>query len=356
LRDPDVSVIIPCFNEKNNIEKTVKGVIAQDFSGNIEIIVVDDGSTDSTYSIVSDYIKENSIPKNRYITVLKKKNGGKPSAINFGVTEAHGKYCVCSDGDTKLDKSAIRLILEKFSEDEDIGIVAGMVHIDNENKIFTRIQEIEYIFGQLQYRFLQSEDRSVLLAPGCIFGIKTKLAKEYPPSDDTCVEDFDTTVSVKTAGWKTVQEPKAIAYTKAPETLKSWWNQRKRWWYGVFQVWRKHKPWKTMWFLFFYPFGYLIGLVNVFTWLSFPFYLMMSSWMPPLIISFLVYASLVFAITIFRLFILLKDCKSLPLITAIPAFILYDSLCTWISAYLFIRYLLGIGVSFKYGQKWVHAK
>jgi len=214
LRDPDVSVIIPCFNEKDNIEETVERIIAQDFSGNIEIIVVDDGSTDDTYSIVSDYIKENSIPKNRYVTVLRKKNDGKPSAINFGVNRARGKYCVCSDGDTKLDKSAIRLLLEKFSKDGDVGIVAGMVHIDNQNKIFTRIQEVEYILGQLQYRLLQSEEYSVLL----------------------------------------------------------------------------------------------------------------------------------------------KDCKSLSLVTTIPAYILYDSFCTWISTYLFIRYLLGIGISFKYGQKWVYAK
>jgi len=354
---PMVSVVIPCFNEEKIIQETLRYALNQDYEGHIEIIVVDDGSTDNTNELARKFVETNEMA-NREIRIVTKENGGKPSALNAGFERARGVYCVSSDGDTYLAENAVRLIVEKFMEDERTGIVAGMVHVKNRDKLFTKLQEIEYIYGQLQFRLLQSDGGNVLIAPGCIFGIRTELAKKHPSTEETCVEDFDTTIAVKTSGWKTVQEPRAKAFTEAPGTLRAWWNQRKRWWYGIFQVWRKHKTKLTRfsWFLFFYPFGYLLALINLITWLLFPAFLMAS---PSIVYSSLFYVqylSIVLAVSFLKLAFFLVDSGNPKLIAYLPAYLLYDLLCTFASAYLYVRYLLGFGVSFRYGRRQIHVK
>lgn len=356
--EPMVSVIVPCYNEEKCIKETVGALIQQNYLGSIEIIVVDDGSTDKTSSIIKEYKKKNTIPSNRSIKILKKENGGKPSALNYGIEHANGVYCICTDGDTVLDKEVVRLTVNRFQEEKYIGVVAGFVYVKNNHTLFTKFQEIEYIFGQLQYRFLQGSTGSVLIAPGAITGLRTDLANIYPSSEETCVEDFDTTISIKLDGWKTVLEPKAKAYTQAPETLSSWWNQRKRWWYGIFQVWKKYKSrLKTFpWFLFAYPYQYIIGLIITIILFAFPVYLLLSPSIGLAMRYFMTYMLLTMTVMFSRIAFFCMEVGKMKYLPILPAFVLYDFLCSWCSFYLYARYLLGIGVSFKYGRKWVYAK
>lgn len=353
---PTVSLIIPCFNEEKVIERSIDQGIRQDYAGKIEIIVVDDGSTDHTPEIVEAYTLPADTRDTRALIYIRKPNGGKPSALNKGLEIATGEYSLYTDGDTMLELSAVRLIVDKFMEDENNGVVAGLVHIENGDSIFVKLQEIEYIFDQIQFRVLQSDSGDVQIAPGCIFGIRTDLARRFPSTDRTVVEDFDQTVQVRKAGYRTVQEPRAVSYTIAPSTVGSWWNQRKRWWYGTYQIWNQNRDHLkgTKWFLYSYPLGSIMALLSIV--LIFETAILITLIPNPLWSLQMLGSSLAMLLMLawVRQFIFLHETRRLDLAPYIAPYLIYDFICRWLRAYLYLRYLLGMGVSFRYGPREFH--
>ena len=357
---PKVSVITPCYNESKNVVSMISAVVNQDYPGEIEVIVVDDGSSDDTYQLaVKTAAKLKGQPR-RTIKIYRKENGGKPDALNYGVKKAAGEIFVFSDGDSCLARDAVRLLVKEFA-DSRVGTVAGIVNVRNKKGIFAKLQQIEYVCGQYMFRFLQSEDGNVLITPGCIFGIRASIAKQIPSSNRTVVEDCDLTICVRREGYATKLEPKAFSFTNAPTNWKSWWNQRKRWIYGYLQAWRIHKKWMkhNPWALYHYfNYSFVSSIIVTFyfiqtaTWLVLP---LTTTYQYTALTVLLVYNAMSFAIfTLLRLAAFAHHNKEWSLLLLLPVYMVYSTVLSFTRSYLYIRYLLGKGTKFKYGPRILH--
>jgi cellulose synthase/poly-beta-1,6-N-acetylglucosamine synthase-like glycosyltransferase/spore germination protein YaaH/peptidoglycan/xylan/chitin deacetylase (PgdA/CDA1 family) len=230
-----VSIIVPAFNERVNAVNTIKNLLRQDYP-DFEIIFVDDGSTDSTYEIV-----ENAFANNKQVSTFVKANGGKASALNFGISMATGKYIVCIDADTQLKPDAVSQMMKYFVNDK-VGAVAGNVKVGNEKNILTQWQSIEYTTAQNFDRRAFDYLNCITVVPGAI-GAFSKEALESAGglTTDTLAEDCDLTIRILKCGYIVRNCTEAIAVTEAPETMRQFMKQRFRWSYGIMQSFWKNK-------------------------------------------------------------------------------------------------------------------
>jgi len=259
---PRVSIIVPAYNEEVNAVGSVQSLLLGDYP-NFEVIFVDDGSNDNTFDRVSAAFAGN--PK---VRVLSKPNGGKASALNFGIAQSTADYVICIDADTKLKKDAVSLLMEHFGERENktvrvmtpegmsgtgiVGAVAGNVKVGNEVNLLTRWQSIEYISSQNFDRKAFAYLNAITVVPGAIGAFRKQAIEEAGGfTTDTLAEDCDLTVRILRCGYIVENDNRAIAMTEAPETLKMFLKQRFRWSYGVMQTFWKNRDallnWKYRW-------------------------------------------------------------------------------------------------------------
>ncbi|MBQ1033818.1 glycosyltransferase [Micromonospora sp. C97] len=229
-----VSVIVPAYNEKEGIAAAVRSLAGGDHPGGIEVVVVDDGSTDGTADIVDALRLPN-------VRVVRKPNGGKPSALNTGVAFARHDLIVMVDGDTVFEPDAVRRLVQPFA-DPQVGAVAGNVKVGNRRSLIAKWQHIEYVIGFNLDRRLYETLRCMPTVPGAIGGFRRQ-ALRYAGgmTDDTLAEDTDVTIALGRAGWKVVYEETARAWTEAPTSIGQLWKQRYRWSYGTMQAMWKHR-------------------------------------------------------------------------------------------------------------------
>jgi cellulose synthase/poly-beta-1,6-N-acetylglucosamine synthase-like glycosyltransferase/spore germination protein YaaH/peptidoglycan/xylan/chitin deacetylase (PgdA/CDA1 family) len=239
---PLVSVIVPAYNEEINIVSSLQNLLKADYP-NYEIIFVDDGSTDDTYARVIDVFKGNG-----RIKAYTKPNGGKASALNYGIGISNADFVVCIDADTKLKTDAISHLMKHFllSRDnqdlEKIGAVAGNVKVGNELNLLTKWQAIEYISSQNFDRRAFAYLNAITVVPGAIGAFRKKAIEAAGGfTTDTLAEDCDLTIRILRAGYVIKNENNAIALTEAPEKTKQFLKQRLRWSFGVLQTFWKHK-------------------------------------------------------------------------------------------------------------------
>jgi len=229
-----VSIMVPAYNESINAVNTVNNLLQQDYP-DYEIIFVDDGSTDDTYEIVRKCFADEKVK------VFSKANGGKASALNYGISVAGGKYIVCIDADTQLKHDAVSQLMKYFANDR-VGAVAGNVKVGNERNILTKWQSIEYITAQNFDRRAFDILNCITVVPGAI-GAFSKQALEAAGgfTTDTLAEDCDLTIRILRGGYIVRNCSKAIAVTESPETMKQFMKQRFRWSYGIMQSFWKNK-------------------------------------------------------------------------------------------------------------------
>ena len=233
-RLPGVSVVIPAFNEAAGIAATVASMIASDYPGDLEVIVVDDGSTDGTAEIVRGL----RLPD---VRVICQANGGKPAALNRGIAEAWFDILVLVDGDTMFARDAL-LRLALRMRDPEVGAVSGNTKVANRRGLLGRWQHLEYVMGFNLERRMFDVLGTIPTVPGAIGAFKrATLADVGGLSSGTLAEDTDLTMAICRSGWHVVYEPRAIAWTEAPSSLRQLWRQRYRWCYGTMQSMWKHK-------------------------------------------------------------------------------------------------------------------
>jgi poly-beta-1,6-N-acetyl-D-glucosamine synthase len=238
---PFVSIIVPVFNEEKVVADSVKSLLDLNYS-NYEIIIVNDGSTDSTREVAEQLV---GYQKGRYsdikISLIDKPNGGKSKALNAGVRFSKAEFVLCMDGDSQLSPDSLKLAVRHFIDPE-IGAVAGNVKVINRGKFFTDLQALEYIEGLNMARSAQSFVSLVNIIPGPI-GLFRKKAIEGAGyySSDTFAEDADLTLKILASGWKIYYEPNSVSFTEAPVKLHQLMKQRYRWTRGILQSIRKHK-------------------------------------------------------------------------------------------------------------------
>ncbi|MCV0400617.1 MAG: glycosyltransferase [Nitrosopumilus sp.] len=229
---PKISIIIPAFNEEKVIANTIEGLLETKYP-NKEIIFVDDGSRDTTLSIASRYKDQ--------IRVLHKENGGKATALNYGMVYAKGEIIVVVDADTIIGRNSLKEIVKGFEISEHVAAVAGNIKVRNRMNWITKCQALEYITGIQIIRRAFDVFGSITIVPGALGAFrKSFLVEAGAYGKDTIVEDFDQTIKLLKAGLITQGSSKATAYTEAPNTLRDFIAQRKRWYRGNIQVLKRH--------------------------------------------------------------------------------------------------------------------
>ncbi|WP_298183333.1 glycosyltransferase [Saccharomonospora sp.] len=231
VTDP-VSVIVPAYNEAANIEATVRSAAAS--TQPVEIIVVDDGSTDGT----ADLVEALKLPG---VRVLRRPNRGKAAALNTGIAAASHELIVMVDGDTVFEPTTVHELVQPFADPE-VGAVSGNVKIANRETLLARLQHIEYVVGFNVDRRVHDVMRSMPTVPGAGGAFRrSALLQVGGLSAQTLAEDTDLTISIGRAGWHTVFQEKAVTWTEAPTTVRQLWRQRFRWTYGTLQALWKHR-------------------------------------------------------------------------------------------------------------------
>ncbi|MGZ4595181.1 MAG: bifunctional polysaccharide deacetylase/glycosyltransferase family 2 protein [Actinomycetes bacterium] len=227
-----VTVIMPAYNEEAGIEAAVRSVAASKHP--VEVIVVDDGSSDRTAEIVAGL----GLPQVRLIT---QDNGGKPVALNTGIAAASNDIVVMVDGDTVFDPETVGTLVQAFA-DPAVGAVSGNAKVVNRGGMLGRWQHIEYVLGFNLDRRLFDIGQCMPTVPGAIGAFRRDaLLAVGGVSTETLAEDTDLTMALCRDGWRVVYEEQAIAWTEAPATLGALWKQRYRWSYGTFQAMWKHR-------------------------------------------------------------------------------------------------------------------
>ncbi len=234
---PFVSIVVPAFNEVQVIQASLSSLLELRYPY-YEIIAVDDGSDDGTYEKMREF------EGNHYgvrVQVYRKENSGKADTLNYGIRRSKAPIVVCMDSDSRLTADSLRYAIKHF-HDPNVGAVAGNVKVANRHNLWTKLQALEYVEGLNIVRKAQAFFRSVNVIPGPL-GIFRRTAIEGTGGydSDTFAEDFDMTVKILADGWKINYEPKAIAFTEAPETLLDVIQQRYRWSRGILQALRKQK-------------------------------------------------------------------------------------------------------------------
>ena len=232
---PLVTVLVPAYNESKVIVESVRALLTAEYA-HLEILVVDDGSTDDTADLV-DAIATHE-PR---VRCLRKSNGGKASAANLGMRHARGEIVVAVDADTVIAPDAIRRMVAHFA-DRRVTAVCGNVEVGNVRSLLTAFQAIEYVTSQNFDRRAFQSLNCIGVVPGALGAWRRDAVLEVGGyGDDTLVEDADLTLCVLRAGGVIAYEPRAIGRTEAPETLGALWKQRFRWTYGTYQCLAKHR-------------------------------------------------------------------------------------------------------------------
>ncbi|GGG43360.1 hypothetical protein GCM10011374_02160 [Kocuria dechangensis] len=235
---PLVSVVLPVFNEEPVVGRTLAALRASDYP-NLEVIAVDDGSTDWTLQIMEDFARE--WPRLR---VISQPNGGKSVASNHGIMAARGEIVVTLDGDTLFEPQTVRMLARHFYDHDGgrpVGAVAGHVKVGNRRGVLPMWQSLEYISGICVTRMAEGVVGAISIVPGaCAAWRRDALKQAGGYSHDTMAEDADLTMSLQKLGYAVVQENRAVAWTEAPVTVKGLAKQRLRWTYGNLQALWKH--------------------------------------------------------------------------------------------------------------------
>ena len=229
-----VTVMIPAFNEELVIERAVRGVLAST-EVRVEIIVIDDGSTDDTSEVVASAFAQD--PRVKLLTL---ENGGKARALNHALGLATGEIVIALDADTQFEPTTIARLARWF-EDPAIGAVAGNAKVGNRVNLLTKFQAVEYITAQNLERRALARLNAMSVVPGAVGAWRLAAIRDvggYP--DDTLAEDQDLTIAIQRAGWRVTYDQYAVAWTESPETMKGLAKQRFRWAFGTLQCLWKH--------------------------------------------------------------------------------------------------------------------
>ncbi len=230
---PSVAVIVPAFNEEVGIGRTV-GSLAASAYPHLEILVVDDGSTDRTARIVEDLDLAQ-------VELVRRPNGGKAAALTTGIHHADAEVVVMVDGDTIFEADTITRLVQPLS-DPRVAAVSGNTKVGNRSRLLGRWQHIEYVMGFNLDRRLYEILQSTPTVPGAIGAFRRGVLLELGGvPGQTLAEDTDLTLSIGRLGHRVVYAEDALAWTEAPSTLSGLWRQRYRWSFGTMQAVWKHK-------------------------------------------------------------------------------------------------------------------
>src|SRR5213595_1897538 len=237
-----ISVVIAAYNEEKVIAETLRTLLATDYKGEIEVVVVDDGSSDHTAAEVEHVAQSES-----RVRLLRQENRGKAQALQRGLAAARHGIMVFIDADTQCQRDTLSRLLEPFA-DADVGAVSGHAKVGNLRTFIARCQALEYTCGFNLDRRAYTRWDCITVVPGAISAVRKDAIDEAGGlSLQTLAEDTDLTLTLHRHRQRIVYVPDAIAWTEAPESVRTLARQRFRWAYGTLQCLWKHRDMVFNW-------------------------------------------------------------------------------------------------------------
>jgi cellulose synthase/poly-beta-1,6-N-acetylglucosamine synthase-like glycosyltransferase len=205
---PAVSIIVPTFNGATRIPICLDGLCLQTSALPTEILVIDDGSTDSTKGIVKQYAS---------VRLVSQANAGPAAARNRGVLEARGEIVLFIDDDCVADPNWLKAMIEPFS-DPDV-VAAKGVYRSQQKQLIARFVQIEY---EDRYRRMAKFSNIDFIDTYSAAFRREKFLEiggfdvSFPVA---CAEDAELSYRMSARGWKMKFAPDAIVYHTHPDTL-----------------------------------------------------------------------------------------------------------------------------------------
>jgi cellulose synthase/poly-beta-1,6-N-acetylglucosamine synthase-like glycosyltransferase len=206
------------------------------YPGEIEVVVVDDGSQDATAGIVAAMAENEG-----RIHLLRQINLGKATALKTGFDAVSHEIVISLDADTQFTRATIGELVLPFAE-PNVAAVSGRARVGNPKTFVARFQSLEYTCGFNLDRRAYHLLNCITVVPGAVSAFKKSAVFEVGGiSTDTLAEDTDLTLSLHKRGLKICYAPRAVAWTEAPETIRAFAKQRFRWAFGTLQCLWKHR-------------------------------------------------------------------------------------------------------------------
>jgi poly-beta-1,6-N-acetyl-D-glucosamine synthase len=235
---PKVSIVVPCFNEGDNVREVISHLMKMHYP-HYEVIAVNDGSSDNTAQILNELAAQHA----RLRVIHHAENQGKSIGLNTAARLADSEFIIGIDGDALLDHDAIPLFLHHFLTNEQVGAVTGNPRIRTRSTLLGRLQvgEFSSLVGLIK-RAQRVFYRQIFTASGVITAFRRDALKDVNYwSQDMLTEDMDITWKLQLRGWDVRFEPRALAWILMPETMAGLWKQRLRWAMGGLQIIQKYK-------------------------------------------------------------------------------------------------------------------
>lgn len=234
---PSISIIVPAYNEEKNIRRCLDSIFSSDYPVvKLEVLCIDDGSTDTTRNIMEEYAKKYS-----QISIVKGQHQGKALALNKAIGRTTHELVLLLDADMNLDAQYLSHIVLPLQNTR-VSYTIGVTRIASEKKLIEHFQGIELCYGN----FIK---RNIVILSGfphwfsgqAVCFRKSALLAVGGFVNDTLVEDFDLILRLHHAGYRAKFVREAIAYTQPMKTISQFMDQRMRWYYGNIQALFKHK-------------------------------------------------------------------------------------------------------------------
>ncbi|MHB0865899.1 MAG: glycosyltransferase family 2 protein [Minisyncoccota bacterium] len=220
---PTVAIIVPCWNEETTVAATCESLLALDYPADkLEIILVDDGSTDATPAAMAAFAE------NPRVRIIRKENGGKHTALNTGIASTNAEFIGCLDADSFVESDALREIIPCFARERVAAVTAAM-SVHQPKTMVQHMQNAEYTFG-ITLRHTLSSINGLYVTPGPFsFYRRSTIAElgEFRHGHQT--EDMEMALRIQQAGYEIENAPRARVYTKSPDTALKLIKQRTRW-------------------------------------------------------------------------------------------------------------------------------
>ena len=268
---PPVTVLVAAYNEAAGIAATLRSLEAQRYPGEVEIIVIDDGSRDDTARIVRE--------GHAAVRLLAQgRNTGKAAALNRGLAEARHALLVTVDADCWLHADALRLLVREYLNGQpQTAAVAGAVFAQTGPANWvTRLQVWDYFLGIAATKRTQAAYGGTLVAQGAFSLYRTAILREIGGWPDCVGEDIVVTWAILRRGFFVGYAEDAVCFTRVPESIGTLVRQRARWARGMIEAFRHHPgillrrrlttclvSWNLLfpWLDFTFTFGFIPGLV-----------------------------------------------------------------------------------------------
>ncbi|MCC7469884.1 MAG: glycosyltransferase family 2 protein [Bacteroidetes bacterium] len=227
---PKVAVIVPCWNEEKTVHKTVESILNLNYpKDRLEVFIIDDGSTDTTWQEILKY------KNNPQVKMFQKENGGKHTAVNFGIDKTDADFISCLDSDSFVERDALVKILSVFEKNKEVMTVSPSVIVHNPKNFLQAIQKVEYNMS-LYIKKMLSFMNGIHVTPGPFSVFKRDVFEKigkFRKAHNT--EDAEIAFRMQVNHMKIEHCHDAHVFTVAPNTVRKLFHQRLRWNYGFIQ-------------------------------------------------------------------------------------------------------------------------